>query len=128
MAGSKSSARSKASATPDTDKRKVTMKSVGLSPTGDPLTFEAIDYVPEHMLEAYVADARTRWQAVIVDESGYDAGPGGADGPTEVPVHLDGKTATDFARYGGPDTPENALDEHLAEIQRVEALANRNGA
>ena len=104
-----------------TNKRKVVMKTVGLAPNGDLLTYEAVDYVPEStddepdFLLKYEADARTRWQSVTV-EDGYDAGPGGDDAPVETPGHFVGKSVTDLAAYGGPDTEENPLDEHLASI------------
>lgn len=97
---------------PRVDKRRVEMRSVVLDPSGVTVTYEATDYVPPDILEAYVADARTRWQAVLVSDE-PDAGPAGYDGPTERPRHLAGKKAADFARYGNSDTPENALDEHL---------------
>lgn len=112
MASSSKSGKGKAGSA-DTDKHKVTMRSMGLAPNGEMQPFEATDYVPEDMLEVYVADARTRWQYVEVSE-GYDAGPGGADGPTQVPAHLANRSATDFSRYGDASTPDNALDEHVA--------------
>jgi len=70
-------------------KRRVTMKSVSLSPDGA-TTFktEATDYLRPDHLEAYVADARTRWQSVQVSDE-PDAGPGGWGGATAVPAHLD---------------------------------------
>lgn len=103
-------------------KRRVTMRSVSLLPNGITATREAVDYVrpnfdgePEDStghLDAYVADARTRWQYVEVSEE-PDAGPAGYDGPTEILPHLAGKRASDFAQYGDASTPRNALDEHL---------------
>ena len=70
-------------------KRRVTMRSSGLSPDGaTTLEYEATDYVRPDHLEAYVADARTRWQFVEVSEE-PDAGPGGWGGATAVPAHLD---------------------------------------
>lgn len=72
---------------PQTDKRRVTMKSIRLAPDGNTLEEHAVDYVPERILDAYVTDARTRWQFVEVSED-YDAGPGGADGDTDHEVHL----------------------------------------
>lgn len=97
-----------------TDKRKVTMKSVGMAANGDLLTYEATDYVPESMLDVYVADARTRWQYVDVAD-GYDAGPGGVDAPAAELPHLAGMNPTDFARYGDASNPDhNALDEYVA--------------
>ena len=96
------------------DKRKVVMRSISLLPNGDTATAECVDYVPPDILEAYVADARTRWQYVEVSEK-PDAGPAGYDGDTHRPRHLEGHGPEDFARYGGPDTPDNALDEILKE-------------
>lgn len=41
---------------------------------------EAIDYVPVEHLDQYTAEARTRWQEVLVeDPSVHNAGPGGDD-------------------------------------------------
>ena len=111
MASGSKSGKGKAGSA-DTDKRKVTMRTVGLAPNGELQPFEAVDYVPEDILEVYVADARTRWQFVEVSED-YDAGPGGPDGDTQIPAHLANRSATDFARYGDASTPENALDEHV---------------
>lgn len=61
-------------------RRKVTAKSVGLSPSGDILEYKAEDYVaPEHA-EAWAADARAKgWQTVTIGDED-DHGPGGADG------------------------------------------------
>lgn len=67
-------------------KRRVTMRSVIAVPGGFE-TQVATDYVRPDHLDAYVADARTRWQDVEVSEE-PDAGPGGYDGPTAVPEHL----------------------------------------
>jgi hypothetical protein len=50
-------------------------------------THEAVDYVRPDFLDAYVADARTRWQSVEVSEE-PDAGPGGYHGETNVPEGL----------------------------------------
>lgn len=72
---------------PRVDKRKVTMKSVRLLPDGRTAEYVATDYVRPDHLEAYVADARTRWQHVEVSET-PDAGPGGYEGQTHVPAHL----------------------------------------
>lgn len=102
-------------------KRRVVCRSVSADPaTGEAISTEIVDYVrpnfdgePEDstgFLDAYVADARTRWQSVIVSDE-PDAGPAGYDGDTNVPTHLVGKQAGDFARYGTAATPENALDE-----------------
>lgn len=75
-------------------KRKVTMRStsvVGYDKKGRALLqdHEAVDYVlPEH-LDAYVAEARLRWQAVDVSED-PDAGPAGYDGETTIHPHMEG--------------------------------------
>ena len=45
---------------------------------------EATDYVRPDILDAYVADARRRWEIVEVSDE-PDAGPAGYDGPTFVP-------------------------------------------
>lgn len=126
MAGSRNASKSASAPSKTkakTDKRKVVMRSLGMAPNGDPLNFEAVDYVPEGILDVYVADAQTRWQSVVV-EDGYDAGPGGVDGETADLPHLAGKTATDFAKYGDATTPENALDEHLAAVAHAASLAD----
>jgi len=81
-------AKAKAKPAQDTDKKKVTMRSVGLSPDGKTsVNYEAVDYVPESILDAYVADAQLRWQLVEVSDE-YDAGPGGPKGETHIPAHL----------------------------------------
>lgn len=73
---------------PEITKRKVTMKSISLSPDGKlTLVHEASDYVRPDHLEEYVADAKTRWQSVEVSDE-PDAGPGGYYGQTAVPAHL----------------------------------------
>lgn len=102
---------------PRVDKRRVTCKSIvpaGFDDKGNPVVHihEMTDYVRPDFLDAYLADARTRWQSVEVSEE-PDAGPGGYDGDTTIPAHIEGKKAADFARYGTPSTPENALDESL---------------
>lgn len=79
----------KAAPDPRVTKRRVTMRSITLAPDGETqLTHQAVDYVRPDHLDAYVADARTRWQAVEVSDE-PDAGPGGYDGATHVPEHLD---------------------------------------
>jgi hypothetical protein len=77
---------------PRIDKRRVTMTSAvykGLDDAGKPYyeTHESIDYVPPDILDAYVANARTKWQNVDVSDE-PDAGPGGYDGRTSIPEHL----------------------------------------
>lgn len=79
--------RSKA-ATPAITKRRVTMRNFVAVSSTEVHTHEAVDYVlPEH-LDAYVADARTRWQEVTVSDE-PDAGPGGYHGQTAVPAGID---------------------------------------
>ena len=68
-------------------KYRVTMRSVQLSADGVTLTHEAVDHVPQSILDAYVADARARWQSVVVSDE-PDYGPGGEDGETHYPQHL----------------------------------------
>lgn len=71
-------------------KRRVTMTSyTTVLIDGHPVPSEVKveDYVRPDHLEAYVADARTRWQAVTVSDE-PDAGPGGYHGETVVPAHL----------------------------------------
>lgn len=65
----------------EVEKRKVTMTSVFLLPDGKTGKHEATDYVPVDMLDAYVADAQTRWQHVEVGKKN-DHGPGGPKGKT----------------------------------------------
>lgn len=79
-------------------KRKVTMTSVVATgqydEAGNPLfaTHLATDYVRPDFLDAYVEDAKTRWQAVTVSD-GPDAGPGGFHGQTVVPERLNHELA-----------------------------------
>lgn len=71
---------------PRVTKRRVTMRNAVLDPSGVLVTTEALDYVRPDFLDAYVADARTRWQYVEVGPR--DAGPGGYEGQTVVPRGL----------------------------------------
>lgn len=49
-------------------KHKVVMRNLTTSPDGDVIyQHEAVDYVPEEQLTAYVADARTRWAEVTTE-------------------------------------------------------------
>lgn len=79
---------------PRVTKRRVTMRKFVLRPPaepgGDPTvqTHEAVDYVNPEILEAYVADARTRWDDVAVSDV-PDAGPGGYHGQTAISHRLD---------------------------------------
>lgn len=78
---------------PRVTKRRVTMRSAFLnSATGEVETVKAVDFVRPDFLDAYVADARSRWQRVEVSDE-PDAGPGGYDGETYVPAHLDHELA-----------------------------------
>lgn len=73
-------------------KRRVTMTNgiAKIDANGDPYveTHVATDYVNPELLDAYVADAQTRWMSVVVSDE-PDAGPGGYDGATHVPAGLD---------------------------------------
>lgn len=68
-------------------KRRVTMRSIVAVP-GGVQEHVATDYVRPDFLDAYVADALTRWQTVEVSEE-PDAGPAGYHGATVVPEGLD---------------------------------------
>lgn len=72
---------------PRIDKRRVTMKNVSLTADGATAEMIAVDYVRPDHLDAYVADAKTRWQHVEVSDE-PDAGPGGYEGQTAVPEGL----------------------------------------
>lgn len=52
------------------DRVLVTMKGVSLAPNGDILQTGATDWVGRDIVDAYVAEAQSRWQVVTVD---YDA-------------------------------------------------------
>lgn len=74
------------------DKRRVTMVGfafAGLDDDGQPafMRHEAVDFVRPDILDAYLADARTRWQTVEVSDE-PDAGPAGYEGATHVPESL----------------------------------------
>ena len=79
--------------TPEITKRRVTMTNivlVGHDAHGKELLQKhgATDYVRPDFLDAYLADARTRWQLVEVSDE-PDAGPAGYHGATHVPEGLD---------------------------------------
>lgn len=77
------------------DKRRVTMTNYStVIVDGKPAISEmrAVDFVRPDFLDAYVADAQTRWQTVEVSDE-PDAGPGGYDGQTHVPAALDHELA-----------------------------------
>ena len=63
---------------------------------------EMVDYVRPDFLDAYVADAKTKWQTVLVSDE-PDAGPGGYHGATFVPDYLD----TPLAGQTFDETPES---------------------
>ncbi len=69
------------------DKRRVTMRNSSLNAAGDMVAMKAVDFVRPDFLDAYVADARTRWSFVEVSDE-PDAGPGGYEGQTHVPADL----------------------------------------
>lgn len=69
------------------EKYRVTMRNTTLLQDGNTADLEATDYVPTDILDAYVADARTRWQYVEVSEA-PDFGPGGTQGETVIPDNL----------------------------------------
>ena len=73
---------------PEITKRRVTMRSASLTPSGETVVREAVDFVRPDFLDAYVADAATRWQQVEVSDE-PDAGPAGYHGATHVPAGLD---------------------------------------
>ncbi len=77
---------------PRVDKRRVTMTTwvTTAGETGKPVVHEhkAVDYVRPDLLDAYLADARTRWQSVEVSDE-PDAGPAGYQGQTFIPPGLD---------------------------------------
>lgn len=81
---------------PRIDKRRVTMTTfvATAGEDGKPVveTHQAIDYVRPDFLDAYVADARTRWQNVEVSDE-PDAGPAGYHGETHVPAGLEHELA-----------------------------------
>lgn len=72
---------------PTDEKYRVTMRNITVLPDGESATLEATDYVPSSILDAYVADARSRWQLVEVSDE-PDYGPAGPKGPTVIPENL----------------------------------------
>lgn len=46
------------------------------------------DFVPADILDAYLDDARKRWQSVEVVSPEHNPGPGGDDAHTHYPSHL----------------------------------------
>lgn len=69
------------------DRRKVTMVSLSAGLNGAVNRHEAVDYVDVEHLDAYVADARTRWQSVEVGDE-TDHGPAGENGHYKVHSHM----------------------------------------
>jgi hypothetical protein len=69
-------------------KRRVTMRNFVAVSATVVHTHEAVDYVRPDFLDAYVADANTRWQEVVVSDE-PDAGPGGYHGETVIPESLE---------------------------------------
>lgn len=54
-----------------------------------PAGHEVHDFVPVDILDAYVADARQRWEHVeVVNPEQHNPGPAGDDGLTHYPHHL----------------------------------------
>lgn len=72
---------------PRVTKRRVTMRNFIAVSKDVVHVHEATDYVNPELLDAYVADARTRWAEVEVSDE-PDAGPGGYHGQTAVPAGL----------------------------------------
>lgn len=62
---------------------------VGFNPDGTVILqdHDFNDYVPVDILDAYVEDAKTRWQFVEVGTE-HDSGPAGDAGLTHYPEHL----------------------------------------
>lgn len=77
---------------PEITKRRVTMRdeTTTLREDGSKMTVtrEAVDYVRPDFLDAYVSDAKARWQTVEVSKE-PDAGPGGYDGDTVIHAEID---------------------------------------
>lgn len=71
------------------------MSSVSLGTDGELLTHGAVDYVRSDFLDAYVTDAKARWQHVEVSDE-PDAGPAGYGGATYIPNGLDHPAAHTF--------------------------------
>lgn len=70
--------------TPEITKRRVEMSIPIDGGAGGPVH----DFVRPDFLDAYVADAKMRWESVVVSDE-PDAGPGGYHGETHIPAHLD---------------------------------------
>jgi len=72
------------------EKRRVTMTNTVAVP-GGVASHVATDYVPVEQLDAYVADAKTRWQLVEVGDE-HDGGPG-EEAEKAAAVAAEGATA-----------------------------------
>lgn len=108
---------------PEITKRRVTMTSVvavGTDENGDVQMqrHEAVDFVRPDFLDAYIADARSRWQVITVSDE-PDAGPLGYDGPTFVPPGLD---VPDAGLYF-PATSGSEVEAALIEAGDLAAIA-----
>lgn len=82
-------------------KRRVTMVNPILVQEGGETVSRlvtAVDFVRPDLLDAYVTDAKRRWQSVTVSEE-PDAGPAGYDGATFVPF---GVNVPKLDRNGAP--------------------------
>lgn len=125
---------SETAAEPQVTKRRVTMTSIVATGTypaldddhnphpqaGQPVVsvHQAVDFVRPDHLDAYVADARTKWQTVEVSDE-PDAGPGGYHGATYVPEHLD---LPDAGTFYAP-TPGSQAEADLNAVASAAAAA-----
>jgi hypothetical protein len=100
-------------------KYRVTMRNfTGFDPvSGQALSHEAVDHVPQEILDAYTADARTRWGFVEVSKE-PDAGPAGYHGATYYPAHLPIPNAGEYR----PPTPGSTAERLLLQAE-AEAAA-----
>lgn len=101
---------------PEITKRRIQMRNtvfLGVDDKGENqfATSEAVDYVRPDFLDAYVADARARWQYVHVGD-GPDAGPGGYEGQTVIPATLDHPEAGKLF----PAEDSNAVESEVAQV------------
>jgi hypothetical protein len=95
----------------DITKRRVVMRNfVGFDPNGNALYHEAVDYVKIEHLEAYTADARTRWGFVEVGDE-PDAGPSGYHGAYQLPTTVNHPDAGQFLPPTSGSRVERALLE-----------------
>lgn len=93
-------------------KHRVDMYQVMLDAKNDPVLVKATDYPTPDMLDAYVADARTKYPRVEVSEE-PDAGPGGYHGQTHYPSHLNvplaGQTKAATAPVEQPEVSDSPI-------------------